>query len=164
MPARPRSAPCTPGWTTTTTTGPSVGTTGETSTGTTTGGSAGDGGDGGDGSGGSSTDSTATDGSATDGEPPEPNVTIVKTSNVTSSTVNPGQAITFTLTVTNSGTASATNLTVTDVIDADITFILGSCTGLYTCNYDSATRTLTWTIPVIEAGQSITLSFGVVVG
>jgi uncharacterized repeat protein (TIGR01451 family) len=69
---------------------------------------------------------------------PAPDVTIAK-SNDPDGTVVAGDAITYTLTVANGGTATATNVVVTDLLPAGVTFVdaTSGCTesaGLVTCN------------------------------
>jgi uncharacterized repeat protein (TIGR01451 family) len=75
----------------------------------------------------------------------------------TISVVN-GQTITYTLTYSNTGTAEATNVIITDTLPAGTTF--GSCSNNCTNN----NGTVTWTIPSIPAGGGgfVTLTVNVV--
>jgi uncharacterized repeat protein (TIGR01451 family) len=70
---------------------------------------------------------------------------ITKVANVTSAVV--GDNITFTIKVTNNGLSDATNVVVSDKLDAVFKYINGG-------DYDATTRTVTWTIGNIGAGNS----------
>ena len=76
---------------------------------------------------------------------PNVELDIVKVSNVTISKV--GDKIKFTIKVTNNGLSDATNVVVSDKLDAVFDYIEGGA-------YDAATSTVTWTISTIGAGQS----------
>lgn len=68
-----------------------------------------------------------------------------------STTVNAGQAITYTLNVTNNGPSTATSVSVTDVLPAGVVY--GSATGTgWTCNF--ASGTVTCTMPSLAAGPA----------
>ena len=77
----------------------------------------------------------------------DPNVklNVTKVADVTSVIV--GDNITFTIRVTNNGLSNATNVVVTDKLDAAFKYINGG-------DYDAATRTVTWTIGNIGAGKT----------
>ncbi|MBR0370234.1 MAG: DUF11 domain-containing protein, partial [Methanobrevibacter sp.] len=77
----------------------------------------------------------------------DPNVelNITKVANVTSAVV--GDNIMFTINVTNNGLSNATNVVVSDVLDAAFDHVSGGV-------YNETTRTVTWTIPGIDAGKS----------
>jgi uncharacterized repeat protein (TIGR01451 family) len=64
-----------------------------------------------------------------------------------------GQTVTFTVTLTNSGPATATNVTVSDVLPAGLSFVGATPSGGTT--YDSTTGV--WTIPSLANGSSVTL-------
>jgi uncharacterized repeat protein (TIGR01451 family) len=71
--------------------------------------------------------------------------------------LSPGVTVTYTNTFGNSGGAPATNAVISDILDANLVYIDGSATsppGIAgtVIAYDSATRTLTWTIPTVPAG------------
>ncbi|MFZ5787938.1 MAG: hypothetical protein ACOY3Y_15990, partial [Acidobacteriota bacterium] len=59
--------------------------------------------------------------------------------------VEPGDTLTWTITVRNSGDAIAKNVTVTDVVDLNLTNVTPLDGGVY----DAASRTLTWTIAAV---------------
>ena len=75
--------------------------------------------------------------------------------------VKAGDTISYTLTITNSGTADATNVYVRDIIPTGTTYKVGSADhgGVY----DSATQRVNWTIATVPAGGTVTVSFGVTV-
>ncbi|QIK63723.1 DUF11 domain-containing protein [Leucobacter viscericola] len=80
-----------------------------------------------------------------------PAISIKKTDN--KETVAPGEALTYTLTVTNAGTVSAENLTVTDRLPAELEFVSAGQGG----TYDATTGQVSWTIPSLAAGESTTV-------
>ncbi|WP_244304797.1 DUF11 domain-containing protein [Leucobacter viscericola] len=80
-----------------------------------------------------------------------PAIRIVKTDN--KETVVPGEALTYTLTVTNAGTVAADNVTVTDALPAELEFVSAGQDG----TYDPATGKVSWTIPSLAAGSSTTV-------
>jgi uncharacterized repeat protein (TIGR01451 family) len=67
-----------------------------------------------------------------------------------SSTV-PGSTLTYTLAYANDSPVNASGVTITDALPAGITYVLGSCTG--GCAYTAATRTLSWSIGSLAAGE-----------
>ena len=75
------------------------------------------------------------------------------------SSAMPGDTLNYEITIGNSGNATATNVPVSD----DISPILAHATYNGDCSNSCsfASDTLTWTIPSIAAGGSITLSFSV---
>ncbi|MCD0175060.1 DUF11 domain-containing protein [Deinococcus sp. 14RED07] len=68
----------------------------------------------------------------------------------------PGEALTFTITVTNTTAVPAAAYTVTDTLPTGLTFASASHGG----TYDSATRTVTWTLLALagNATQTLTLT------
>lgn len=81
-----------------------------------------------------------------------------------------GDTLTYTMAVDAAGAIDQTNVTVTDEVPSTLSYVTSSttCTGpppaltpIATCMavYDSATRTLTWTIGTIAAGSSVQLTF-----
>ncbi len=82
--------------------------------------------------------------------------------------VSPGITVTYTNTFGNSSGAPATNVVISDVLDANLVYIDGSATsppGIAgtVITYDSATRTLTWTIPTVPAGTTGQVSFQAII-
>ncbi len=78
--------------------------------------------------------------------------------------VTPGTIVTYTNTFGNSGNIPATNIVITDILDANLIYISGSATepaGISgtTIVYDPVVRTVTWTIPSIPAGYVGTIQF-----
>ena len=70
-----------------------------------------------------------------------------------------GQVVTYTIRVSNSGDASASNVTIRDVIPTGMTLVPNSATPLPTISGN----TLTWNISSIAAGQTVEVSFQVTV-
>ncbi|MEK6608737.1 MAG: hypothetical protein AABZ30_13845, partial [Myxococcota bacterium] len=68
---------------------------------------------------------------------------------------NPGDALTYTITVTNTGDETATGVVVTDVLDEN----LDAPTPLDGGVYDAATRTVTWTIASLAPDESDEVRF-----
>lgn len=74
------------------------------------------------------------------------------------STAVPGSTITYTVTYKNTGTGNAATVTISSPIPSNTTYVSGSGG-----TYDSATRTVTWTISSIAAGASGSVSYKVTV-
>jgi uncharacterized repeat protein (TIGR01451 family) len=66
------------------------------------------------------------------------------------STANPGDLITYTLTITNSGTVAASNLVITDAIPAGATYISGGT---------RVGDVVSWTVASLSAGNEINNQF-----
>ncbi len=99
------------------------------------------------------TDPTPANNSATDADTltPAADLGILKTDG--SGTYAPGQAISYTITVTNNGPSTVTSLTVTDAVPASITSpVFSPSAGAYTA------ATGAWTGLNLAAGQSVTLT------
>ncbi|MBN1994895.1 MAG: DUF11 domain-containing protein [Anaerolineae bacterium] len=88
-----------------------------------------------------------------------PNVVITKTDNVT--IVQPGDLLTYTVTVSNNGTAPATNVVVTDTLPANTNYVAGSASGGGV--YNPAARQIVWAIGVLTHGLQLTRTFAVTV-
>ena len=98
-------------------------------------------------------DNTATDTSAIDAAPD-----LVISKATPDSTVQPGGAIAYTITVTNSGTRDATGVIVDDPLPIGSTTACGSETPTATrCDGND----YTWTVAVLPVGASIQVTFGV---
>ena len=83
------------------------------------------------------------------------------TKTVDDPTPNVGDTVTFTLQVTNSGSSTATNVQITDIVPSGYTYVASSMTGGDTQN-DTAAPTLVWTINSLAVG-STSLTFQAVV-
>ncbi|MBU7036413.1 MAG: DUF11 domain-containing protein [Theionarchaea archaeon] len=81
---------------------------------------------------------------------------------VSDSTPNPGDTITFTITVYNDGPDTATNVTVEDFIPSGFVYAAGTIAGGDSRD-DSGAPTLTWTINSLANGSNVSLTFQVVV-
>jgi uncharacterized repeat protein (TIGR01451 family) len=78
-----------------------------------------------------------------------PDLTITKSG---PSAVEPGELITYTLVVTNNGTAAATSLVITDALPSGATFVAASDGGSLMGN------TVFWSVPSLDAGGVVTLT------
>jgi uncharacterized repeat protein (TIGR01451 family) len=78
-----------------------------------------------------------------------PELTITKTA---PATVNAGDPITYTLTVANSGTTTATNLLITDTLPAGATYLSG---GSHTGDV------ISWSVPNLPVSATTQVSFAV---
>ena len=88
-------------------------------------------------------DNDATTGGDVDYRDAESDADLSLRKTVNNSSPDQGATITFTLTITNSGLSSPTNIVVQDVLPADFTFLNASpATG--TVNFNAGTRVLTW--------------------
>ena len=67
------------------------------------------------------------------------------------SPVRPGDPLTYTIAITNSGNSAATNVTVTDPIDLSLTGVTPAQGG----QYNGATRTITWNAATTPALASV---------
>src|SRR5262249_28312854 len=76
-----------------------------------------------------------------------PDLVITKDDGV--STAQPGQQLTYQLTVSNVGDQDATGVTVTDTIPANTAFVSASAGG----TFDRVTGVVTWTIGNLAAGS-----------
>jgi uncharacterized repeat protein (TIGR01451 family) len=75
------------------------------------------------------------------------------------SVANPGDTLHYQITISNSGNAAATNVPVSDDISAILAHASYNDDCSNGCSF--AADTLTWTIPSIAAGDSVTLTFSV---
>ncbi len=88
-----------------------------------------------------------------------PALAITKTDNV--NTAQPGDTLTYTVTISNNGTAPASNLVITDTVPAHITYVGGSASG--GGGYNAGTGEITWTIASLNVGAVTTRTFAVTV-
>ena len=86
--------------------------------------------------------------------------TLVKNSTpAPTTTLTPGDTLTYTITATNTGTTTLDPLVITDVLNPNVEFP----TQLTNLLYDASTHTITGTFPSVSPGSSITAQFHVVV-
>ena len=78
---------------------------------------------------------------------------------VSASSASPGQAITYTIVLTNTGNGSASAL-VTDTLPLSVTYVPGSATGA--AAYVGATRAITWG-GTVAAGSAVTITYSGVI-
>jgi uncharacterized repeat protein (TIGR01451 family) len=78
---------------------------------------------------------------------------------VHSNVAQPGDVLTYQITIANSGDGAATNVPVSDDISGILAHATYNDDCSNSCNF--AANTLTWTIPTIAAGGSVTLTFSV---
>ncbi|MCA0296139.1 MAG: DUF11 domain-containing protein [Actinobacteria bacterium] len=89
-----------------------------------------------------------------------PSWTLAKTSNANGTTVAPGAVVGYTLTVTNTGPATLTGATVSD----DLSDVLDDATlGTLPAGASVDGTTLTWLVPDVAAGATVTLDYAVTV-
>jgi uncharacterized repeat protein (TIGR01451 family) len=79
----------------------------------------------------------------------------------TSTTATNGDALTYRIVVTNTGTAALSGVTITDPLGPGQVFQNYSCTGVVTCSYSNGT--LTFNVGTINPGGSATVGFRVTV-
>ena len=93
---------------------------------------------------------------------PTPDVFMQKSADKT--LLNPGDTVTYTVTVVNVGDATANNIVVSDTIpsDAYFTYVAGSIAG-GNSRSDAGLPTLTWTINSLTSGSTATLTFRMLV-
>jgi hypothetical protein len=68
-------------------------------------------------------------------------------------TAHPLDVLEYRLTYTNGGQGAASQVTVTDVVPvAHSAYVAGSCTGGFSCSYDSGSHTVTWDLGTVNGG------------
>ncbi|MET0261892.1 MAG: isopeptide-forming domain-containing fimbrial protein, partial [Rariglobus sp.] len=90
----------------------------------------------------------------------EPALTLTKASDDTDGSVTRGQLITYTLTLTNSGTATAYDLALTDVIPTGLTLVAGSLTVAGGTNTSSGAN-INVGFTSLAVGASVTVTYQV---
>ncbi len=98
-------------------------------------------------------------------DPAVPGLAVTKTASRTTASV--GDILKYTVTVTNTGKISVTNIKVTDVMPHGIVYVKGSSRLDSLPASDPATpagRTIVWDIPLIDAEQSIEITYAAIVG
>ena len=86
---------------------------------------------------------------------PAPALSLAAT--VTPSYVVAGSTVTYTLTVVNNGSKPATNVTLTDTLPSQISYLPGSAGN--NGAFNTATKTLTWILGTVNAGVRIRVTF-----
>ena len=86
--------------------------------------------------------------------PPQPSLSLAMT--IEPATAAPGQVVSVTLVLSNTGTGPAQGLVLTDVLPAGLGYVPDSAPG---ANYDPTANRLTWQVRGLAAGQALTLSF-----
>jgi uncharacterized repeat protein (TIGR01451 family) len=90
--------------------------------------------------------------------PGSPALSVTKSSvPVSGSFVHVGDQIVYTLSYRNSGTGPATSVVLTDTLQSDLDYVVGSATAPGT--YDTASRTLTWSLGTLAVGANGTVNF-----
>jgi uncharacterized repeat protein (TIGR01451 family) len=69
----------------------------------------------------------------------------------------PGETINYTINYRNTGNVELRNTTITDVLDAKLTF--GACTPTDRCSYNNANRTITWNLGTVAPGANASVTF-----
>ncbi len=93
------------------------------------------------------------------GPPPTPSPNLAGSYKSASQyTLAPGEVLTYTIKLINSGTANAV-ATVVDPVPTPVNYVADSVTGSGT--YDLASKTLSWTDVAVPAGGDVSLSFAV---
>ena len=87
----------------------------------------------------------------------QPNIRVTKTASSTS--VQPGEYVTYSIDVENTGTGAATNVTVTDNVPAGLVVDTASISNGGT--YNSGTHKVTWSLPDIAPKSKTTVTFRV---
>jgi uncharacterized repeat protein (TIGR01451 family) len=77
---------------------------------------------------------------------------------------NPGDILTYLISVTNTSGAAANSLQVIDPIPQDTTFAGNLNASAGTAAYDGGSSQVTWQIPTLAAGESISMTFQVQIG
>jgi len=98
---------------------------------------------------------TSNTASVTVSSTPKPTLTLSKTAAPTSAA--PGATVTYTLNYGNTGSAGATNTTLTDVLPANITYVTGSASN--SGSYNASTRTLTWALGALVSNANGQVTF-----
>ena len=91
-------------------------------------------------------------------EAPPPSADLSITKSVSPTTAQPGDTITYTLTVSNAGPNTASNVSVSDTLSSFLTFV--SCsesTGTGTCTFSGSTVTVSYASMTANASSSVTI-------
>ena len=82
---------------------------------------------------------------------------------ISKSTAVPGDVLTYTLVLTNSGSGPATNIVVRDSLSAGLVYVAGSATAPPGTTFTQGTPVSSLSVATLGAGQSISLTFQVTV-
>ncbi|GAB4050596.1 DUF11 domain-containing protein [Spirosoma litoris] len=82
---------------------------------------------------------------------------------VNKSTAKLGDVLTYTLVVSNTGTANATNVIVRDSSSTGLRYVTGSSTAPVGTTFTQGSPISTWTAAVLSAGQSLSMTFQAIV-
>ncbi len=74
------------------------------------------------------------------------------------SRAKPGDALSYTVVLTNAGTLAATNVVVRDSLSFGLTYIPGSATAPAGTTFTAGAPVSLWTLPTLAAGQSLSLT------
>ncbi len=83
---------------------------------------------------------------------------------VDKSLAKPGDVLTYTVVLTNSGNGPASNVVVRDSTSTGLTYVAGSATAPAGTTFVPGNPVSTWSVAALDAGQSLTLTFQVTVG
>jgi uncharacterized repeat protein (TIGR01451 family) len=92
-------------------------------------------------------------------EAPPPSADLSITKSVSSSTAQPGDTVTYTLSVSNAGPNKANNVSVSDTLSSYLTFV--SCsesTGTGTCTYSGGAVSVAYTTLAASASSTVTIN------
>ncbi|MGZ6528246.1 MAG: choice-of-anchor Q domain-containing protein, partial [Actinomycetota bacterium] len=88
-------------------------------------------------------------------EAPPPSADLSLTKEVSSSTAQPGDRVTYTLTVKNSGPNTANTVTVTDDLPSELTFVSCSASGGGSCSYSGSGITATYGSLAVDETETV---------
>ena len=92
---------------------------------------------------------------------PYPFINLAPTKSVEPDIVRPGETLTYTIVIANSGPDNATAVRLTDTLPSDVTYVSGSLAyppGIGTGEYESASRSIMWNGPV-SMSTPVTITF-----
>ena len=90
-------------------------------------------------------------------EAPPPSADLTLTKSVSNATAQPGDTITYTLTLGNKGPDTAADVSVTDALPASVTFVSCSASGAGQCSEQGGTVTGTYASLAKDASETVTI-------